>query len=63
MHTWKFTFEGNLASTRKQSGTGLRGEVKVRATTLDDALAKFYLVFTAPMVRITSITDEGEYWK
>lgn len=58
MSTWHFTFTGTLTSTRKLSGSGLSGTIDIRATSLDEALAKFNVIFAQPMVRITSIQEE-----
>jgi len=57
MTTWLIKFTGTLTSTRKLSGSPLKGEIEVRATSLDEALQKFNLVFSAPMVRIISIVE------
>lgn len=60
MKTWAFKYAGNFSSAgRKTTGTSIVGEVKLRAVSIDDALAKFYRIFTAaPVVRITSIVEE-----
>lgn len=58
MKTWTIKYRGNIVATRKHGGSGLTGVAEIRATSLDEALAKFYDGFNQARVYITSITEE-----